>query len=508
MNQGEIMKNMDNVFKQLTNNFNELISREQLLRFLDQKCTQLYDRIIFEQLYSRMPKGINGYVSVMDFKNIVLQAYQTLTSKINQSSTLMDQKKNELNQISIKLKQLTNTERYNNYNISLQSTLTIQILDGIVEFPGNSLVFIKIGCDEIIYQTKYVNRNSPQWGDTFTFPIQSGQEEIWLAIMDEESAKNKQIGGQVQLQLKEFYDQKIHQEELIFMNELNTVRSAVVKVSIQWIHSQTKYLEQEILETQQQIQELKFDIDEYNNDINAIFQPFQQQNTIDPLYQLEQSQKQQLSVNQIYSTQQNYSVEPPKQNTEITPNQWLRISLILTLMFLVSTIAESFIKTQFLDFLILFYSLWFYMNNFELQSLLHIKIMTFMYILSIIYDGFWLFIYFKPYLKNEVKYDHQEDTFHQYTVVLCILVLIEKLFIILSYFKLYLKSPNARQNIFDEQYEICFGSYYQNKLAESQKQAQYSSKVIRQGTPNIKYVYPLQQQSQSQRQKYSIRYVQ
>ncbi|CAD8177149.1 unnamed protein product [Paramecium pentaurelia] len=507
MSQGEIINNMDNVLKQLTNNFNELISREQLLRFLDQRCIQLFDRIIFEQLYSRMPKGINGYVSVNDFKQIVLQAYQTLTTKIAQSSTLMDQKRNELNTISTKLKQLANTERYNNYNISLQSTLTIQILDGIVEFPGNSKVYIKIGCDEIIYQTKYANRNSPQWGDTFTFPIKTGQEEIWLAILDEESTLNKKIGGQVQLQLQQYYDQKIHEEELNLMDQHNISKSAIIKVTVQWIHSQTKYLEQEILETQQQMQELKFDIDEYNNDIKAIFQPFQLENVENKFYQSEQSQKQQQQiVNQLYSTQQNYSVEPPKQNTEITPNQWLRISLILTLMFFVSTIAESFIKTQYLDFLILFYSLWFYMNNFELQSLLHIKIMTFMYIMSIIYDGFWLFIYFKPYLKNEVKFDHQEDTFHQYTVVLCILILIEKLFIILSYFNLYLKCPNARQNIFDEQYEICFGSYYQKKLIESQKQTQYSSKVIRQGTPNMKYVYPMQ--SQSQRQRYSLRYVQ
>ncbi|CAD8085867.1 unnamed protein product [Paramecium sonneborni] len=506
MNQGEIMKNMDNVFNQLTNNFNELISREQLLRFLDQKCIQLYDRIIFEQLYSRMPKGINGYVSVIDFKNIVLQAYQTLRTKITQQSTLMDQKKKELNQISIKLKQLSNKERYNNNNISLQSTLTIQILDGIIEFSGNSLVFIKIGCDEIIYQTKYVNRNSPQWGDTFTFPIQSGQEEIWLAILDEELAQNKQIGGQVQLQLKEFYDQQIHQEELIFMDQYNTIRSAIIKVSVQWIHSQTKYLEQEILVTQQQIQELNFDIDEYNNDINAILQPFQLQNFKDRQNQLEQSQKQQQTLNEIYSTQQNYAVEIAKQNTELSPNQWLRISLILTLMLLISTVAESFIKTQFLDFLILFYSLWFYMNNFELQSLLHIKIMTFMYILSIIYDGFWLFIYFKPDLKNEIKFDHQEDTFHQYTVVLCILIFIEKLFIILSYINLFLKCPNARQNIFDEQFEICFGSYNKKRFVENQKQTQYSSKIIRQGTQNVKYVYPIQQQSQNSR--YSLSYVQ
>ncbi|CAK69501.1 unnamed protein product (macronuclear) [Paramecium tetraurelia] len=499
---------MDSVLKQLTNNFNELISREQLLRFLDQRCTQLFDRIIFEQLYSRMPKGMNGYVSVNDFKQIVLQAYQTLTTKIAQSSTLMDQKRNELNSISQKLKQLANTERYNNYNISLQSTLTIQILDGIVQFPGNSLVFIKIGCDEIIYQTKHANRNSPQWGDTFTFPIRTGQEEVWLAILDEESASNKQIGGQVQLQLQQFYDQKVHEEELSLMDQHNISKAAVVKVTVQWIHSQTKYLEQEILETQQQMQELKFDIDEYNNDIKAIFQPFQIESVGNPIEQSDSIQKHQQIANQLYSTQQNYSVEPPKQNTEITPNQWLRISLILTLMFFVSAIAESFIRTQYLDFLILFYSLWFYMNNSELHSLLHIKIMAFMYILSIVYDGFWMFFYFKPYLKNEVKFDHQEDTFHQYTVVLCILILIEKLFIILSYFNLYVKCPNARQNIFDEQYEICFGSYYQQKLAESQKQAQYSSKVIRQGTPNVKYIYPMQQQSQSQRQRYSLRYVQ
>lgn len=48
------------------------------------------------------------------------------------------------------------------------------------------MVYIKIGCDETMYSTKYANRKQPIWNETFTFPIQTGQEEIWLVLLDEE----------------------------------------------------------------------------------------------------------------------------------------------------------------------------------------------------------------------------------------------------------------------------------------------------------------------------------
>lgn len=52
------------------------------------------------------------------------------------------------------------------------------------------------------------------------------------------------------------------------------------------------------------------------------------------------------------------------------------------------------------------------MNNYELKSLLHIKIISGMLIISLCYDGFWIYIFSAPYLENKVKYDHPDDTFH------------------------------------------------------------------------------------------------
>lgn len=54
-----------------------------------------------------------------------------------------------------------------------------------------------------------------------------------------------------------------------------------------------------------------------------------------------------------------------------------------------------------------------------------------MYLLSIIIDGIWLYFYMVPYLTNDVRYDHSEDTFHQYTVVICFIIILEKVILII-----------------------------------------------------------------------------
>lgn len=38
--------------------------------------------------------------------------------------------------------------------------------------------------------------------------------------------------------------------------------------------------------------------------------------------------------------------------------------------------------------------------------------MAVMYVFSLIIDGVWLYIFMVPYLTNNIKYDHSEDTFH------------------------------------------------------------------------------------------------
>jgi Ca2+-binding EF-hand superfamily protein len=56
---------------ELTPNPWELISKASLLRFLDSKAGGQYDRYIFEQLYERMTKNAQGYVTVNDFTDVL-----------------------------------------------------------------------------------------------------------------------------------------------------------------------------------------------------------------------------------------------------------------------------------------------------------------------------------------------------------------------------------------------------------------------------------------------------
>lgn len=42
----------------------------------------MYDRVLFDQLYARMPKSDNGYIAINDFIAILMDALHSLKNKI------------------------------------------------------------------------------------------------------------------------------------------------------------------------------------------------------------------------------------------------------------------------------------------------------------------------------------------------------------------------------------------------------------------------------------------
>lgn len=73
---------MSLVFNKLASDHSTLVSRESILRFLDSQSNKMYDRVLFDQLYSRMPKSDNGYIAINDFIAILMEALHSLKNKI------------------------------------------------------------------------------------------------------------------------------------------------------------------------------------------------------------------------------------------------------------------------------------------------------------------------------------------------------------------------------------------------------------------------------------------
>ncbi|CAD8205654.1 unnamed protein product [Paramecium octaurelia] len=462
MNQAQIIHQVQQVFNKLSQNHSQPMSKETVIRFLDQQSNKMYDRVLFEQLYSRMQKTDNGQITINDFISILMEALQSLKNKISILEQQVAQKQLKVDDDQLHLQQLQNVEEYNSHKICKGSKIRITIFDAAIQFPGHSRVAIILGCDDKKYSTKPANRQAPAWNEKFEFNISTGDEEIYIVILDEELIEKQEIGGQAKLNLKEFHDQKPHDISLQLKDKYGVVLYSTLNLRVQWIHSQTKYFKESIKENQQVIDDLAQDINEYKSDILQLFYPFDEkhQNQPNEKYLVtEQSTVQQVHDFQFYDTSQ--------------AQLWVKLALAFTLIYFVLVLIANLFKTQFVDLIVLFYSLFYYMNNNKLQSLLHFKIISLMIIVTIIFDIVWLVIYTNPWTTNSVLFFQLEHGLQMYEVIISYILLAIKVILLCIYANLYLMCPDKRVNIYDAQYEMIFGHNLQ-KSEESQNQDAYS----------------------------------
>ncbi|CAD8168318.1 unnamed protein product [Paramecium octaurelia] len=459
MSQAQIIQQVQQVFNKLSQNHSQPMSKETIIRFLDQQSNKMYDRVLFEQLYTRMKKSGDGQVTINDFISILMEALQSLKNKISILEQQVAQKQLKVDDDQLHLQQLQTIEEYNSHKICQGSKIRITIIDAKIQFPGNTRVAIILGSDDTKYSTKPANRQNAVWNEKFEFNIITGQEEIYIVILDEELIEKQEIGGQAKLNLKDFYDQKPHDISLELKDKYGVVLYSTINLRVQWIHSQTKYFKESIKENQQVIDDLSQDINEYKSDILQLFYPFdeKQQNQTNERYIVtEQSTIQQVHDFQFYDTSQ--------------AQLWVKLALAFTLFYFILILIASLFKTQFIDLTVLFYSLYYYMNNNKLLSLLHFKIITTMIVVTIIFDIVWFVIFTNPWTTNSVLFFQLEHSFQMYEVIISYIILGIKVILICIYVNLYLMCPDKRANIYDAQYELIFGQ----RSVDNEKQDAYS----------------------------------
>ncbi|CAD8059279.1 unnamed protein product [Paramecium primaurelia] len=422
MEQDEIIKQVVHVFNKLSTNQQQPISKETLLRFLDSQSNQEYDRGLFEQMYVQMVKKDSGQITIQKFITVLIEALKQLKNKISNIKIQISQKTKNLEEHQLTLKELQSQEQFNSYKISLDSRIRITIHDANIQFPGNSPIAVILGCDQIRYSTKPASRENPIWEEKFDFDIKTGKEEIYIIILDKELADREEIGGQTKLNLQDFYDQYPHEITLELKDKYNT-----------------KYCTQVIQELKQNIKNLDDDLKEYKNYIQMLFLPFEEN------YYKSQGEKQEYSD---YSTNQHTHQNQLVRNPE--NQEWLKFGFILTLIYSIVALFTCLFKTQFLDSIVIFQSLIYYLDNDKFSQQLHLKVISLMLAFTLIIDTFWLIIFTKPYINNDVLFYQIEHGFQLYEIIMQYILFGIKFSLICIYAYIYF-SENLNENSHNDQ---------------------------------------------------------
>ncbi|CAD8047958.1 unnamed protein product [Paramecium sonneborni] len=387
-----------NEFRKLNIDFDQQISENVIFKFLDEKSHGTFDNSIALQLHQQVIQTYQK-LTINNFINVYLQAESILSNKIIKARMEIQNLTITKQQSSQALLNITKQEQLNKYGIMEDSILMINHVHAVINKLSLSMkVFILMSSTTTSFQTP--SQNELEWNNSYEFPIENGSEIINVFVKAYQGNQTIDI-GQATYAVQQFNSQAQTNVEA----KLQCVKpySGVVILSGLWVFSKTKYFTDFISQLDTQIQQLKDDLADFENDLQTLQAIFT--NTI------------------ISNSDANvYQFSPEKQIDNIGNIEQKTLNKYLVAIMALLITLSSLNRCCYLDILIiLVYSINLKNQTLDAKLLKQISVATFV---SFVLDIVWVVIYIVP-LWSEI--DTPDMGIQKIIVVTGVLLFITKL---------------------------------------------------------------------------------
>lgn len=217
------------------------LSYEEIFNYLKDingEVSEEYVKTIFES----MDANKDGQVSIEEFINTYLNQVDGLSEAVARFRQKILEKRRDLATNSEQLEEAMKSERINSWGIMEGSLLTVRVVEAqnLVSFSGKPSAYVNLLCERQQIATNIIkNERNPNWNESFSFKISSGNGELLIQVYNEGTISKDDLLGASSVSLKEFEDQEKHEKWFHLQGSSNTAR---ILLSIQWIHRKTEYL--------------------------------------------------------------------------------------------------------------------------------------------------------------------------------------------------------------------------------------------------------------------------
>ncbi|OMJ94327.1 hypothetical protein SteCoe_2527 [Stentor coeruleus] len=217
------------------------LSYEEIFNYLkdiNEEVSEEYVKTIFES----MDANKDGQVSIEEFINTYLNQVDGLSEAVARFRQKILEKRRDLESTNNQLEEAMKSERINSWGIMEGSLLTVRVVEAqnLVSFSGKPSAYVNLLCERQQIATNIIkNERNPNWDESFSFKISSGNGEILIQVFNEGTISKDDLLGTSSVSLKEFEDQEKHEKWFHLQGSSNTAR---ILLSIQWIHRKTEYL--------------------------------------------------------------------------------------------------------------------------------------------------------------------------------------------------------------------------------------------------------------------------
>ena len=252
-------KQLINEFEQIDKDGNKRLTYKEIHDFLSKQQGSSFDENLCKDIFARMDKNHDSIVSIDEFLWSFIEAENILKGNIRDiKKNLVDNYK-KMEEFQKKLVQARASEIYNRYGIMKGSILTVDVIEAkdLVPMDTNGLSdpYVILECESQRVQSKYIPETlNPVWKEEFTFEIESNSAVLKVVVMDRDALLSDDYEGEVEIPLSILKDQMKYDQYFPLKNIDGSKKGektlenpkeyyGKIHLSLQWIWSKVKYLE-------------------------------------------------------------------------------------------------------------------------------------------------------------------------------------------------------------------------------------------------------------------------
>lgn len=267
-------------FEQIDKNHDHQLTFEEINEFLSKKQGTQFDPKLCQDMFSRMDKDGDGVITIDEFIWSYAESEDCIQNRIKDLKKNIFDNSKKMDEFKKKLIQAKTNESYNSYGIMYGSKLTVEVIDAkdLIPMDSNGLsdpyVILEMGNQK--EQTRYVTETlNPTWNEEFAFNIETGREELKIIVMDKDTVPPDDFEGQVIINLNNYKDQMKHEQYFVLLGQnWETGNFGKIRLSLHWVWSKIKYLEEVLRQWDQVLDNEKRDLHYLEEDLTKLKRPF------------------------------------------------------------------------------------------------------------------------------------------------------------------------------------------------------------------------------------------
>ena len=388
-----------------------------------------------------MNNSLTSIVTVAEFVHF----YVLIESKIGEN---IDLRKKEIKRFTESLseaeKKLIETrgrEQMNQHQISNDSVFTIHVHEADEIEMGPWRVRLRAGEQETHTDNARDQYNTLYWTDKFTFKIFTGEETLLVDIVDadvephnedpneEVISRIKRTIGSVKIPISSLRDQQKKTDYF----RLDEGRGRM-NLSLQWIWSMTKYLEDVVKKYQETLTEARFDLQNLEGQANRLQEPFPDK--IDSVRSADSKNIPGLAqIDKMMDKFEPYSIQIDEMGARLIGQtvKWNLAAYIATLVFLGLTVFAMFIRPDFVNLMVALTAAYYFAV--KEQTAFTLKMLGLAVVVTEVFDFVWFMSYFGPWMGGINQADGAENGVRRFALFMALINFIAKVPVAIVYWR-------------------------------------------------------------------------